>query len=234
MEIIASDRKPGPDSPWPMYQALVGVGIVCALLIVSAFLLTLPAIQQNRAEALERAIFNALPEARIKRAFALMENDHFVTPVPDDYRGEVIYAGFDANHRLVGLAMEAQGMGYQDRIRMLYGYAPDRQAIVGMQVLDSRETPGLGDKIEKDSAFRRNFMQLDVSLNAAGSQVKNPIVAVKSGSKTEPWQVEGITGATVSSKAVARILAADTGRWVPLVQRQLREFDLEGAAHASP
>ena len=45
-------------------------------------------------------------------------------------------------------------MGYQDVIRiLLYGYSPEHQAIVGMRVLESRETPGLGDKIEKDPAF---------------------------------------------------------------------------------
>lgn len=234
MEIIASDKKPVSGAAWPIYRALVGVGVVCALLIVSAFLLTLSPIERNRAEALQRAIFKVLPEARSKLTFAWMEQGAFVTPVPDGHRGEVIHAGFDANHRLVGLALEAQGMGYQDRIRMLYGYAPDRQAIVGMQVLDSRETPGLGDKIEKDPAFRRNFVQLDVRLNGDATGLLHSVVAVKSGRKTDPWQVEGITGATVSSKAVAQILAADTERQLPRLRRHLREFRSEVTNHASP
>ncbi len=36
-------RPPG----WPMYRALVGVGLVCALLIVSVYLTTMPVIARN-------------------------------------------------------------------------------------------------------------------------------------------------------------------------------------------
>ena len=37
----ASNRSPGS---WPLYRALVGVGVVCGLLIVSAYVLTGPVI----------------------------------------------------------------------------------------------------------------------------------------------------------------------------------------------
>ena len=40
------------------------------------------------------------------------------------------------------------------RSACLYGYKPDRKKLVlGMEVLESRETPGLGDKIYKDAEF---------------------------------------------------------------------------------
>jgi electron transport complex protein RnfG len=224
VKLIVTDKRPRIASPWSMYRALVGVGIVCALLIVSVFLLTLSSIQQNRAEALERAIFKALPGVSTKQTYVLTEDERFRLPVTVQQRKDVIHAGFDREGRLVGVAIEAQGMGYQDVIRILYGYAPDRQAIVGMQVLDSKETPGLGDKIEKDSRFLQNFERLDVRLTEGGIAIKNPIVAVKSGQKSEPWQIEGITGATVSSKAVAEILAVSTGRWIPLLQSQVLAF----------
>ena len=44
-------------------------------------------------------------------------------------------------------------MGYQDTIRVIYAYSFADRAIVGMQVLESKETPGLGDKIEIDADF---------------------------------------------------------------------------------
>ena len=37
-----------------MYRALVGVGLLCGLLIVSVYEITRPVIARNRAEALER------------------------------------------------------------------------------------------------------------------------------------------------------------------------------------
>ena len=35
---------------------------------------------------------------------------------------------------------------------ILYGYAPALDAVIGIRVLETKETPGLGDKIEKKEA----------------------------------------------------------------------------------
>jgi electron transport complex protein RnfG len=40
------------------------------------------------------------------------------------------------------------------------------------------------------------------------------IVAVKKGTKTQPNQVDAITGATISSKAVVRIINEANQRWL--------------------
>ena len=109
----------------------------------------------------------------------------------------------------------------QDIIKVLYGYDPDRQQIVGMKVLESKETPGLGDKIELDPVFRSNFLNLDVELDEAKQGLANEIVTVKSGSKTNAWEVDGITGATISSKAIGRILNESAGKRLPVVLRNL-------------
>ena len=45
-----------PPSAWPMARAMVGVGLACGLLIVLVVEWTRPAIERNRAEALQRAI----------------------------------------------------------------------------------------------------------------------------------------------------------------------------------
>ena len=44
-------------------------------------------------------------------------------------------------------------MGYQDVIRVLYGYSFAEEAVVGIRVLESKETPGLGTRIETDPDF---------------------------------------------------------------------------------
>ena len=54
-------------------------------------------------------------------------------------------------------AVPAAGPGFQDTIALLYGYQPAEQRVVGMEVLESRETPGLGDKIFKDAEFVAEF-----------------------------------------------------------------------------
>lgn len=215
---------------WPLYRALVGVGVVCGLLIVSAYVLTGPLIARNEAEALQQAVLQVLPGAVARTTFALGADGRFRLARAGDTPQQLVHAGYAADGTLVGVAIEAQGMGYQDVIRLLYGYAPARQAIVGMRVLASKETPGLGDKIEKDPNFSANFSALDVSLGADGQGLAQPIAAVKQGTKTTPFQIDGITGATISSNAVAAILRQSSAQWVPLVYRLQAQFASDGGA----
>ncbi len=220
-----ASRPPG----WPMYRALVGVGTVCGLLIVSVFVVTLPVIARNEAAALQAAVFEVLPGATAKASFVLAEDGGFRPAREGDDPRQTVHAGYDGSGALVGVAIPAQGMGYQDVIRILYGYSPRQQAIVGMQVLASKETPGLGDKIEKDPAFLANFQALDVSLAADGQVLAHPVEAVKSGAKTGPWQIDGITGATISSKAIANMLRQSSAYWLPLIYPRRAELAREGS-----
>ena len=211
-----------PPSAWLMYRALVGIGMLCGLLIVFVFVGTLPVIERNRAEALERAVFAVLPAATRRVTFALMADGRF-EPTTDN-TGELVHAGFDDTGALVGLAIEASGMGYADTITILYGLEPVAQKIIGFQVLASKETPGLGDKIETDPVFLASVQSLDVSLDEGGTTVRNRIVTVKRGEKTEPWQIDGITGATITSVAIGDILAASSAHWMPLIITRLDDF----------
>lgn len=227
---MAGSREEETAPVWPMYRALVGVGMLCGLLIVTVFVLTLPVIERNQAEALEQAVFKVLPGAITKRSFLLGEDDTFRPAQAGDPPPQTVHAGFDAEGHLVGIAVQGQGMGYQDVIRVLYGYAPRSQAIIGLQVLASKETPGLGDKIEKDPSFLENFRALDVSLGAGGQSIAHPIEPVKNGEKTEPWQIDGITGATISSKAIAGILREGARHWVPRIYHQREVFESAGGS----
>lgn len=204
---------------------MTGIGIMCAFFIVSTFELTLPRIEKNKAEALEKAIFKVLPGMVSKQAFRV-ENDAFNILEEGQEASDIIWAGYNEREELVGLAIEASGMGFADVLRILYGYDPNEQKIVGFYVLESKETPGLGDKIEKDAAFLANFEALDVSLNEARSQVKNIVVPVKNGTKKNPWEVDGITGATISSRAIGNIIGESSSAIVPLIYRQVEQFRL--------
>ena len=217
--------RPAPTSTWHMYRAMVGVGICCGLLIVSVYQFTLPVIAQNKAEALQAAIFNVLPAATTSKTFRLNDSGAF-EPLEGEATGaSLVYAGYDDQGQLVGLAIEARGMGYQDVIALIYGYSFAEEAIVGIQVLESKETPGLGDKIETDPDFLQNFERLDVSLTEDGSKLENAVVPVKSGEKTNPWEVDGITGATISSVAIANILDASAQYWAPRIRANLSSFE---------
>jgi electron transport complex protein RnfG len=207
-----------------MYRAMVGVGVFCGLLIVTAFQVTQPIIERNKAEALQEAIFHVLPNTSTSRTYRLDKAGDFKLLEGKAHGEQLVYAGYDDREELVGLAVEAQGMGYQDVIGVIYGYSFAEEAIIGIQVLESKETPGLGDKIETDAAFLENFEALDVSLRDDLSELANPIVPVKHGEKTHPWEVDGITGATISSVAIAKILNQSAQYWVPRIQSHLGDF----------
>jgi len=212
---------------WPMLRAMVGIGAVCALAIVSAYQWTKPIIEKNRAEALRKAIFEVLPGASASATFRLDDSGGFV-PLTGKPAGErLVYAGYDGQGTLVGVAVEASGMGYQDTINLLYGYSPAREAIVGFQVLESRETPGLGDRINSDPEFLANFAALDVRLEADLSKLSHPIELVKKGEKSSPWQIDAITGATVSSRAVTDILRGSTEFWIPRLRAHVADLEKE-------
>ncbi|NND68125.1 MAG: FMN-binding protein [Halioglobus sp.] len=211
-DVIATDNVPRP--AWQMYRAMVGVGVVCALLIVAVYLTTFDVIARKQLAALEQAVLEVVPGAA---SFA--RYDDMAQPV---------YAAFDARGELAGIALEAQGMGYQDTVRILYGYDPAREQVVGMRVLQSRETPGLGDRVETDPSFRANFAALDVRLSADGAHLRHPVQLVKPGEKTAAWQIDAISGATITSTAIATMLADSAAVWVPRLHARRAEFVYAG------
>lgn len=224
MSATAHVGMPAPPSVWHMYRAMVGTGLLCGLIIVSVFQLTQPMIERNKAEALQRAIFQVLPGARSSATFRASAQERFEKLEGRADGAALVYAGYDDENRLAGIAVEAQGMGYQDVIHVLYGYSFAEDAIVGIRVLGSRETPGLGDKIETDPDFLANFERLAVALTDDLAAIAHPIEFVKKGQKQEPWQIDGITGATISSKAIAGILSGSTAHWIPRIRRNLDDF----------
>jgi electron transport complex protein RnfG len=106
-------------------------------------------------------------------------------------------------------------------IRFLFGYDPACECIIGSKVLKSTETPGLGDKIDFDPEFLKNFEALDARVDAAGEALANPIVTVKHGTKANPWEIDAISGATISSNALGRALSSSAQHFVPSIQRDL-------------
>ncbi|MFY0627448.1 MAG: FMN-binding protein [Reichenbachiella sp.] len=207
-----------------MLRAMVGIGVLCALLIVLTFEGTKPRIAKLRAEALEQAIFKVLPGITKTKAYEF-KGGSFVLSEGKDKTAELIYAGYSDAGEFVGVAIEAAGQGYADIIKVLYGYNPNTQKIIGFYVLESKETPGLGDKIEKDDNFLANFKGLDVNLNEALNALVNVVIPVKTGEKNNPWEVEGITGATISSRAIGNLLDVSAQKWAPIIFQKQSDFE---------
>ena len=212
-------------SAWEMYRAIVGIGAFCALVIVGVFQGTAARIADNQERFLAGAIAEVLPVTASTVAVDLLDGRLSATDEPPALP---VFLAFDADDELAGAVLTGQGMGYQDNIRVLYAYSFDAQAITGFKVLDSKETPGLGDRVEIEPHFIANFEALDAQLNAAGNALANPIVTVKQGEKTDPWQIDGITGATITSEAIGNILNDSADTWLPVLERDAANIDKGG------
>jgi electron transport complex protein RnfG len=179
-------------------------GLVSGIAIIGIYESTLPTITANKARELSEAVFKVLPGVNQMQAL-VYRNGELVSVDQPDKDEPVVYGGYDKSGEFVGYAMRAAGPGFQDTIALLYGYKPGEKLVVGMEVLESRETPGLGDKIYKDAEFVGAFSALSI---------EPEIVAVKKGTKSRPNEIDAITGATISSKAVVRIINETHTAWL--------------------
>ncbi len=191
--------EPAPATPGTrLVLTLALAGALAGLLIASVHGWAQPRIDAHAAEVLRGAILEVLADP-----------DHYETqyvvngaivaepPAGADLRTlDRVHVGYDAGGRITGYAIEGAEAGFQDVIRLIFGYDARTNRLIGMRVLESKETPGLGDKIEKDTAFVGGF---------AGTAA--PLRGVKKGSGSgADEEIDMITGATISSRAIVDII----------------------------
>ncbi|MDH3363870.1 MAG: FMN-binding protein [Gammaproteobacteria bacterium] len=219
MNLGAQMNTDGPGS-LRLVMTLAIAGLISGIAIIGIYESTLPTITANKARELREAVFKVLPG--VSEMQQLVYRDGQLIPTEERRKDEqAVYGGYDREGGFVGYAIPAAGPGFQDTIGLLYGYTPQRKQVLGMEVLESRETPGLGDKIYKDAEFVGSFSQLSIDPN---------IIAVKKGTKSRPNEIDAITGATISSKAVVRIINEAHVEWsvrlpLPGAEPPLREAE---------
>jgi electron transport complex protein RnfG len=215
-----------------MIRTLGLVATVCGVLIVTAYEGTLDAVNANKKIALERAVFKVIPDAA-------KVDEYIATSAGIQPAGAAIpegavkfYAAYDQSGVLKGIAAEGAAKGYADTVRVLYAYNPEKQAVTGIGVISMRETPGIGDKIYTDEAFLKNFAALDVKLAGDMKALANAVKVVKHGTKQNAWEIDAISGATVTSKAVGRGINESARKLLPLLVPNLEK--LKTAPSATP
>lgn len=100
-----------------------------------------------------------------------------------------VYVG-KANGKTIGYVFKALPKGYGGKIGVTIGISIDAK-VKGVKIGDNNETPGLGSKVAK-TAFYKQYMDKNI-------EYKLEVVKKKPSGDNE---IEGISGATISSKAV--------------------------------
>jgi electron transport complex protein RnfG len=159
-----------------MVIVLVVVGIVSGLVLAGVYRYAQPKIQMQQEEERQRAIYSILKGAEEIKTIR--------------YKDREIYQGLDLEGKIIGYAFEAKGTGYQGEIILMVGLSSDLTKILGIEVLESKETPGLGSRIEEED-FKARFRDLSTS---------------------DIGKVDAITGATISSKSVIKIVEEEVAK----------------------
>lgn len=204
----ATGTLPAMTPATAMIRTLGLIAALCGVIIVAAYQGTYDAVQENKRIAVERAVFRVVPAAQsIVEYFALADGRVEKVGAGGTAQSGAIkfYAGYDKDGRLVGLATEGAAKGYADTVRILFAWDPAKQQVPGFGVVSSRETPGIGDKIVIDKKFLANF-PLDAQLRPDGQALAQEIRTVKHGSKANPWEIDAIAGATITSRAVGKAI----------------------------
>mgnify|MGYP000002109681 FL=1 len=162
-----------------LVMTLTIIGIISALSLAFVYEWTTPYIEKHAAKARESGIFEVVPEA---------ESYEEVTK-----NGIKFYEGYKSGQR-VGVALIEEGPGFQGMIKLMVGANPANGEIYGIKILEHEETPGLGANITTDS-YKSNF---------EGKPFGEYDVIKRETS--DPYQVEAIAGATISSEKVTRIV----------------------------
>jgi len=146
--------------------------------------ITKPLINEQEKGELEIAKHEVLPNAK---TFNEVKSE-----------GEILlYQGFSDNGKLIGYVFQAEGDGYAGTIKTIVGI--DTLFIIqAIKILSQQETPGLGTQCEEIRSgeetpwWCRQF---------SGKNAKN-IQVIKDGG-----QIEAITGATITSRAITNAIA---------------------------
>ncbi len=200
---------------WRLLLTLGTAGALAGLLIVFVHQATQPRIQAYKALQLRLAVSEVLKAPARWDTLYVYEGALAATPPPaaDPASLEMVFLGYDEGGERVGFAIQGAEFGFQDLIELIFGYDANARAVLGMKVLANKETPGLGDKIVKDSAFVAEF---------EGTEA--PLAGVKSTRATGAAnEVDMITGATISSRAVIAIINHQIERLGPMLEAYLQE-----------
>ncbi len=177
--------------------ALGAFALVCTIIIALTYINTADNIQQQKKRAQLKALYQIVPQTSHDNDL-LADNIHLQVSELGHRQAQTIYLASQQGKPSVIVYPVTTTDGYSGDINYIIGINIDDNSIAGVRVINHKETPGLGDKIElRKSPWILSFNNLSL---------KN--------TKTEDWTVkksggmfDGFTGATITPRSVTRSIA---------------------------
>jgi len=183
------------------YFVKLGLVLLIITAIASGILafvndLTKEQIEKNKADAQEEARQEVLPKAvRFEeKKITLPAKEKEANPLKKQEetgpREFVYFAGYNSEDELAGYTFVASKYGYSSEVKTMVGVGNDLK-VLKIKVIEQAETPGLGANAATD-AFQDIF----------NGKSQNQLKVTKDGG-----EIESLTGATITSRAVTGSIA---------------------------
>lgn len=131
-----------------------------------------------------------------------------------------IYVGYGSDgSTITGYAFDAGGPGFWGPIAAMAAVDGGRRRLLGVSFYRHSETPGLGARITEED-FRRQFRGLDLEGRGEGYFRLLP-----AGTASGPGDLDAVTGATETSRAVERFLNRELAAFLAAARTGLPEGD---------
>ncbi|MDD5923170.1 MAG: RnfABCDGE type electron transport complex subunit G [Clostridia bacterium] len=150
--------------------------VICC--VVSALLAVTNAVTKSRIEQNEAENSNAMRYEIFAEAKSFESQDSY-------------YVALNDSGDIIGYVFETVAKGYGGDVSVMTGIAPDGQ-IKGIRILSHSETPGLGANCTNEEFIHRYEQKIP----------ENGELSVVKGAPSENGNIDAITGATITSKAV--------------------------------
>jgi electron transport complex protein RnfG len=172
------------------------IAAICTLLVAATYQATHERIAANEKALLEQSLQPALSGVFYDSG---VSESRIVIQPPHDLPGNdpaVIYRVFAEDQPVAALMVVTARDGFSGPIRILIGLEYDG-AISGVRILQHRETPGLGDKIESSRS--------DWVYQFDGRSIGDPLVTGWA-IKEDGGEFDQLTGASITPRAVIKAI----------------------------
>ncbi len=203
------------NSPLYIFIFIILISVVFGVAISAVHFLTLPMLKKNESLHRNRIISQAFmldvaddtPEAYQKIIDKKIEID---TVRAGNETLEIFIHKENGN---IGFAFD--GMGFWEPISGIIVLNSDLEKVINLKVLEQKETPGLGARIE-EQWFTDQFKGLNIKWEANQDQ---RVIIGSTSSSDKSNVVDAITGASQTSMALMKMLNEDLQKFKTISQR---------------
>ena len=223
-----------------VYAAIMVVLVAFLLVFVSSTLKdrqTANVINDTKQQILYSLNFDKLADVaseydKVIKCDALMSADGSLSVFEGDFQTSYSTEFKNGNYHVFTAEIDGQTkyvipMNGQGLWGAIWGYVAlneDRNTICGVYFSHASETPGLGAEIKENKAFQQSFQGKKV---ADGGQIALNLVKFNTADKSSSFEVDGVSGATMTSNGVNKMMNDVLSAYLPFLNGAAHECDGE-------